>query len=154
MTTMRLTRRSIIAASMLFAAAASGTASAQQVINETESKFVFRNDRTVIWFSFQVDEQCKVIRGFNLAVERLPKNGTVALAKVNRLIDRTFLDRNFRLNPQEAAIVTRCQGKTVPVLQATYVGKKDYSGFDDMLITVTSADRSVQRRIEMKIGVR
>lgn len=127
-------------------------ANAQQVINETISRFVFRNDRTPIWFSFQVDEQCKVIRGFNLAVERLPRNGTVALSKADRTIDRTFF--NFRLSPEEAAIVTRCQGRIVPVLQATYTGKKDYSGFDDMLITVTSADRSTQRRIEMKIGVR
>jgi hypothetical protein len=127
-------------------------ARAQQVIAETESKFVYRNDRTVIWFSFQVDEQCRVIRGFNVAVERLPKNGTVSLAKVNRLVDRTFF--NFRLSPQEAAIVTRCQGKAVPVIEAAYTGRKDYSGFDDLLIAVTSADRSVQRRVEMKIGVR
>jgi len=140
-----------VSATLVFAGAA-GPVGAQQVISETESKFVYRNDKTVIWFSFQVDEQCQVIRGFNLAIQRAPRNGAIALAKVNRLIDRTFF--NFRLSPQEAAIVTRCQGQIVPVLQATYTPKKDYSGFDDMLIAVTSADKSTLRRVELKIGVR
>ena len=138
----------------IVAAAQIGAASAQHVINETQSEFLFRNDYKIVFVSFQVDEQCKVIRGFNLAVERLPKYGKIDLSKPERTIDRTFLDHNFRLTPQEAAIVTRCQGKIVPVLQARYTPNKGYSGFDDLLIVVTKADRSEQRRIEIKLAVR
>jgi hypothetical protein len=145
--------RSVVRAAVLaVGCACAGVAVAQQVIDETLSRFVFRNDRTVVWFSFQVDGQCKVIRGFNLAVVRPPRHGRVALGKVDRIIDRTFF--SFRLTPAEAAIVTRCQGRTVPVLQASYTSEKDFTGFDDMLIVVTSPDRSSQRRVEMKIGVR
>jgi hypothetical protein len=147
-------RRFIVAA--LLAVSGAGAASAQDAVvkRETFSQFVFRDTRTAIWKSFALQQDCATVRGFNVRIERLPKHGKVELRKESAVIDRTFFNFSFQLDPEMAANVTRCQGKVVPVIMVYYTSNRGYSGFDDMEMVVTAADRRLQRVQEFKIGVR
>jgi hypothetical protein len=147
-------RRFILA--ILLAISGAGVASAQDAVvkRETFSRFVFRDTRTAIFKSFALQADCLTVRGFNVRVDRLPKNGTVELRKETVVVDRTFFDVPFQLDSEMAANITRCQGKNVPVIMVYYTSKPGYSGFDDMELVVTAADRRLQRVQEFKIGVR
>jgi hypothetical protein len=139
---------------IVLAICGAGAASAQDVVvkRETFSRFVYRDTRTDIWKSFALQADCATVRGFNVRVDRLPSNGRVELRKETVVIDRTFY--SFQLDPEMTANVTRCQGKSVPVIMVSYKSNPGYSGFDDMLLVVTAADRRAQRVQEFKIAVR
>jgi hypothetical protein len=151
-TTPQPSRPARIVAALAFVAAATA-ATAQEVRTQqlTVSQFVPRAVRTQVWFYHAFDENCALIRGFDVAVERMPKHGDVALDKVERVIDDSFI--NTRDSFDNIRRVRRCFGRPMPVIALTYTGRSGYSGFDDLRMVNTSADGKSKRLIEFKIGV-
>ena len=140
-------------ATMMLLAAAASPALAQEVRTERAviSHFVERSMRSEVWFYHAFDENCGLIRGFNVAIDRMPRHGDVALNKVDRVIDESFINkRDSFANIQR---VRRCFGRSMPVIVLHYTGNRGYSGFDDLQTVVTSADRLSRHIIEFKIGV-
>jgi hypothetical protein len=115
------------------------------------SHFVERAQRTQVWFYHAFDRNCALIRGFNVAVDRLPKHGQVTLDKADRVIDDSFV--NTRDSFENIQMVKRCFGRPMPVIVLHYTGKAGYSGFDDLQMVNTSADGLSKRLIEFKIGI-
>jgi uncharacterized protein (DUF1501 family) len=148
--------RSIISAGLAAIAlglAGVAPAAAQEVRTQrlVISQFVTRGQPTQVWFYHAFDENCQLIRGFNVAVDRMPKHGEVALDKADRVIDDTFV--NTRDSFENIQRVRRCFGKPMPVIVLRYTGARNYSGFDDLQMVNTSADGRSKRLIEFKIGV-
>jgi hypothetical protein len=148
----RLLQCAAAAVLSLFAAAPDARAQTATTERLIVSQFVERSMRTQVWFYHAFDEKCVLVRGFNVAVERLPKHGDVALDKVERIIDDSFINtRDTFANIQR---VKRCFGRPMPVIVLSYTGKPGYSGFDDLQMVNTSADGLSKRLIEFRIGVR
>jgi hypothetical protein len=147
-------RRTFRLAAGLAAAVAGVTAASAQEVRtqrQTISRFVERGMLTQIWFYHAFDENCALICGFNVAVDRLPKHGEVSLDKAERIIDDAFVNtQDSRENIQR---VKRCFGRPMPVIVLTYTGRRGFSGFDDLQMVNTSADGRSRRLIEFKIGV-
>jgi hypothetical protein len=124
----------------------------RQTVLETVSRSVFSEQRTLVWRSYAINNDCTTIRGFNVRVDRLPKNGKVALEKISVIIDQSLI--NFRVPAEQIARIQGCYGKEVPAIAVYYTSNPGHSGFDDMELTITSASRNRQRTVEMKIAVR
>jgi hypothetical protein len=104
-----------------------------------------------VWFYHAFDDNCGLIRGFNVSIDRPPRHGAVSLTKLDRVIDEGFINaQDSFANVQR---VRRCFGRTMPVIVLHYTGDRGYSGFDDLQTVVTSADGLSRRQIEFKIGV-
>ncbi len=149
----RLVARLLVAA-IVPSGVALPPAAAQEARSErlVVSAFVERNVKSQIWFYHAFDSNCVLVRGFNVAVERLPKNGDVQLDKVERVIDESFINtRDSFANIQQ---VRRCFGRTMPVIMLSYTGKRGYTGFDELVMTNTSADGQSKRIIDFRLGVR
>jgi hypothetical protein len=141
-----------VAAAAICAFPAPSAAQARETINETITRSAERNRKTRIWRSFGVNRDCTTIRGFNVRVDRLPKNGTVELEKLTMTIDESFI--TMRSTTQSNERVRGCFGKEVPVIGVFYTGSPGFSGFDDMQIVITNSTGERQRIVEMKLAVR
>jgi hypothetical protein len=154
-TTTSLIRRHAVrlAATVVIALTGHAAGIAQEIRTDrlTVSQFVPRAQKTQVWFYHAFDENCALVRGFNVAVDRMPRHGDVALDRVERVIDESFINtRDTFANIQR---VRRCFGRPMPVIMLTYTGNPGYSGFDDLQMVNTSADGKSRRLIEFKIGV-
>ena len=128
------------------------TAFAQQAALETEiiAKFARNNREETVWDTWEMGDDCKVIRGFNVTVSQLPQQGTAELRFVNRMVTDEFLN-DFRLNARHVALVRKCQGVQLPVITLFYNAKPGYVGFDKVKVLITSTDG---RRREADIRLR
>lgn len=142
---------SIAGAICCLALAIPSSAQQVQVQRAIISQFVERSQRTEVWFYHAFDQNCGLIRGFNVAIDRPPNHGSVSLDKVERVIDESFI--NTRDSFENIQRVRGCFGRKMPVIVLHYTGRQGYSGFDDLQTVVTSADRLSQRVIEFRIGV-
>ncbi len=125
---------------------------AQQVVNETISRFVERDRRTVIWRSYAILPNCETVRGFNVRIEKMPSNGVVALEKIETTISNSLI--NFRSTPELIANVNKCLGRPLPVIAVYYTPNPAFTGFDSVGMVTTSANARRQRIVEFKIAVR
>jgi hypothetical protein len=133
-------------------AAAPAQAQPASTANETVSRVAERNRKTRIWRSFGINPDCSTIRGFNVRVDRLPKHGVAALEKTTMTIDESFI--TMRSSREDVARIRGCFGKEVPIIAVYYAPTEGFSGFDDMRMAITSANRQRQRIVEFRIAVR
>jgi hypothetical protein len=132
----------------------STVAFAQQAGVESEviSRFVRNNQEQRVWTSWEIGDDCKVVRGFNVKVSQLPQQGTVELRRTVRMITEDWLD-NYRLDARYVALVRKCQGVELPVISVFFKAKPGYVGFDSMKVFITSTNGR-QRDIDIRMSIR
>ncbi len=122
------------------------------VENEVISRFVRNNQEQMIWTSWEMGDDCKVVRGFNVKIGQMPQQGTVELRRNVRMITEGWLN-NYRLNARMVALVRKCQGVELPVISVFYRAKPGYVGFDSMKVFITSTNGG-QRDVDIRLSVR
>lgn len=132
--------------------ALAGGALAQQTFSTIMTALVEGGAKTPIWFTFAIEENCEVRRGFNMRVDRLPKHGEASVERSTRYVESWWIRR--APTPEMRRNVANCIGQPVPVLQLYYTPNQGYSGFDDMQVTITSVNRMRVTHREIKLSVR
>lgn len=117
------------------------------------SRTVNSGSQSQLWFGWAITPDCQVLRGWNVAVIRLPANGVANLQKTNRVIDESWLSRRH-LSPRQIEFASYCIGRTVPVITLNYRSKRGYRGVDSLQFVVTTADSNRSRTVEVSIDVR
>ncbi len=129
------------------------SAVAQQARVESEiiARFARNNREEVVWDTWEMGDDCKVIRGFNVTVSQLPQQGTAELRFINRMVTDEFL-KDFRLNARHVALVRKCQGVQLPVITLFYNAKPGYVGFDKVKVLITSTSGQ-QREADIRLNI-
>ncbi len=129
------------------------SAMAQQASVESEiiARFARNNREETVWDTWEMGEDCKVVRGFNVKVSQLPQQGTAELRFINRMVTDEFL-KDFRLNARSIALVRKCQGVQLPVITLFYNAKPGYVGFDSVKVLITSTNGQ-QREADIRLRV-
>ena len=129
------------------------SALAQQANVESEiiARFARNNREEVVWDTWEMNDDCKVVRGFNVKVSQLPQQGTAELRFISRMVTDEFLN-DFRLNARHVALVRKCQGVQLPVITLFYNAKPGYVGFDSVKVLITSTNGR-QREADIRLRI-
>ena len=122
------------------------------VESEMISVFARNNREERIWESWEIGDDCKVVRGFNVKISQTPQHGTVELRRNVRMITEDWLN-NYRLDARYVALVKKCQGVELPVISVFYTAKPGYVGFDSVKVFITSTNGR-KRDVDIRMSVR
>ena len=144
----------LVVATLAYLLAGLTCAFAQQagVDSEVISRFVRNNQEQMIWTSWEIGDDCKVVRGFNVKVGQMPQQGTVELRRNVRMITEGWLN-NYRLDARHVALIRKCQGVELPVISVFFRANPGYVGFDSMKIFITSTNGR-QRNVDIRLSIR
>ncbi len=137
---------------LIFAPCQPAQAQAARIEQDAINFFGKQNIKQIVFYDWGMNDDCTVKRGFNVSVARLPKHGTVSLEKTNSTVNTTWINR--RASAVDIALIRKCLGRPMPIISVFYTPKPGFDSFDALQVVTTSADRSLQRTVEIRIGIR
>ena len=109
---------------------------------------VDRAARSKIDFVWNINQDCSVIRGFNVSIARVPKHGEVTLEKVEEAITAEWNERGME------ALVAKCMGQVVPVITIFYTPNPGAPTSDSMKIIITNPVKTTSTAVEIRLRLR
>ncbi len=144
---MLLKRRLMIATALV--AAGMFTPSTRPVLAQsTKTYTIDRAAKSKVDFVWNINQDCSVIRGFNVSIVRVPKHGEVALEKTEEAITAEWNERGME------ALVKKCMGQVVPVITIFYTANPGAPASDSMRIVITNAARTTPTAVEIRLRLR
>ncbi len=109
---------------------------------------VDRAAKSKVDFVWNINQDCSVIRGFNVSIARVPKYGEVTLEKAEEAITAEWNERGME------ALVRKCMGQVVPVITIFYTPNPGAPTTDSMKIIITNPVKTTSTPVEIRLRLR
>ncbi len=114
----------------------------------TKTYTVDRAAKSKVDFVWSINQDCSVIRGFNVSIARVPRFGEVSLEKTEEAITAEWSERGME------ALVKKCMGQVVPIIAIFYTPNPGAPASDSMKIVITNAARTIPTAVEIRLRLR
>ena len=114
----------------------------------TKTYTVDKAAKSKVDFVWNINQDCSVIRGFNVSIARVPKHGEVSLEKTEETITAEWNERGME------ALVRKCMGQVVPVITIFYTPNPGAPTTDSMKVIITNPVKTTSTPVEIRLRLR